>query len=158
MTELRYCVTIVLTMTERADQLHHDNAPAHSTALVQAFRLFWQSITLPRSVSPLQPIFGSLRLLAFPKAKIAVEKDKICECDSHTVRKLSQWCLTADRLAPWESDCSWMHSRSPLTGCQVTSRPRNRFLRYSKWLDTFQTALICKTVTQSTMSLILHLF
>jgi hypothetical protein len=25
------------TMTERADQLHHDNAPVHSTALVQAF-------------------------------------------------------------------------------------------------------------------------
>jgi hypothetical protein len=24
-------------MTERADQLHHDNAPAHFTALVQAF-------------------------------------------------------------------------------------------------------------------------
>jgi hypothetical protein len=24
-------------MTKRADQLHHDNAPAHSTALVQAF-------------------------------------------------------------------------------------------------------------------------
>jgi hypothetical protein len=24
-------------MTERADQLHHDNVPAHSTALVQAF-------------------------------------------------------------------------------------------------------------------------
>jgi hypothetical protein len=24
-------------MTERADQLHHDNAPAHSTALVKAF-------------------------------------------------------------------------------------------------------------------------
>jgi hypothetical protein len=24
-------------MTEQADQLHHDNAPAHSTAVVQAF-------------------------------------------------------------------------------------------------------------------------
>jgi transposase len=24
-------------MTERADQLHHDNVPAHSTALMQAF-------------------------------------------------------------------------------------------------------------------------
>jgi hypothetical protein len=24
-------------MTERADQLHHDDVPAHSTALVQAF-------------------------------------------------------------------------------------------------------------------------
>ena len=26
-------------------------------------------------------------------------------------------------------------TRSPLTGCQVTSRPRYRFSRYSKWLD-----------------------
>ena len=32
--------------------------------------------------------------------------------------------------------------RSPLTGCQVTSRPHDWFLRYSKWLDTFWTALI----------------
>jgi len=24
-------------MTEQADQLHHDNVPAHSTALVQVF-------------------------------------------------------------------------------------------------------------------------
>jgi hypothetical protein len=31
---------------------------------------------------------------------------------------------------------------SPLTGCQVTSRPRDRFSRYSKWLDTFQTDLV----------------
>ena len=29
--------------------------------------------------------------------------------------------------------------RSPLTACQVTSRPRYRFWRYSKWLDTFWT-------------------
>jgi hypothetical protein len=32
--------------------------------------------------------------------------------------------------------------RSPLTGCQVTSRARDRFSRYSKWLDTFRTALV----------------
>ena len=31
--------------------------------------------------------------------------------------------------------------RSSLTGCQVTSRPRDRFSRYSKWSDTFRTAL-----------------
>ena len=30
--------------------------------------------------------------------------------------------------------------RSTLTGCQVTSRPRDRFSRYSKWLDTLPTA------------------
>ena len=67
-------------------------------------RLFWQSITSPRSVSPhphpLQPRFGSLRLLAFPKAVIAVEREEICEYDSHTVHKLSQVRLIADWLAP----------------------------------------------------------
>jgi len=82
-------------MTERVEQLRHNNAPAHPIALVQAF---WQSITLPRSVSPppLQPKFVSLRLLAFPKAKIAVERDVICDCDGHTVHKLSLRRLTAD--------------------------------------------------------------
>jgi len=58
----------------------------------------------------LQPRFGSLRLLAFPKAKIAVERE-ICECDCNTVHELSQRLLTADWLAPGESDCSRMHSR-----------------------------------------------
>ena len=36
--------------------------------------------------------------------------------------------------------------RSPLTGCQVTSRPHDRFSRYSKWPDTFRTALTFTTV------------
>jgi len=34
-----------------------------------------------------------------------------CECDSHIVHKLSQWCLTADWLAPQESDCSQIRSK-----------------------------------------------
>ena len=34
-----------------------------------------------------------------------------CECDGHTVHKLSQRRLTADWLAPGESDCSRMHSK-----------------------------------------------
>jgi len=42
-------------MTDRADQLHHDNAPAHFTALMQFF--LWggggQSIISLRSASPL---------------------------------------------------------------------------------------------------------
>ena len=44
-----------------------------------SYRLFWQTTTLPRSVSPLQPRFGSPRLVTFPKAKIAVEREVICE-------------------------------------------------------------------------------
>jgi hypothetical protein len=58
----------------------------------------------PGPSAPLQPRFGSLQLLAFPKAKIAIGREEICECNSHTVHKL----LTADWLAPWESDCSWI--------------------------------------------------
>jgi len=53
-------------MTERADQLHHHDAPAHSTALVQ---LFVKASHQPGFSVTLQGIFGSLRLLAFPKAK-----------------------------------------------------------------------------------------
>ena len=87
-------MTVAFTMTEGAHQLHHDNAPAHSTALVQGS--FWQSIPSPKSVTLLQPRFGSLLLLAFPKAKITVEREETFECDGHTVNKLSQRRLTAD--------------------------------------------------------------
>jgi hypothetical protein len=61
--------------------------------------------------APLLPRFGSLRLLVFPKAKIAVEKEEICECDGPAEHKLSQRRLTADWLAPRESDCSRTHSK-----------------------------------------------
>jgi len=94
-------------MTERADQLHYDNAPAHSTAIVQVF--FGKASHHPGMSAPLQPIFVSL--LAFPKAEIAIEREEICECNGHTVHKLNPRCLTANLLAPWESDCSWMHSK-----------------------------------------------
>jgi len=52
-----------------------------------------------------------MRLLSFPKDKFAIEREEICEFDGHTVHKLSQWRLTADWLAPRESDYSRMHSK-----------------------------------------------
>ena len=74
-------------------------------------RLLWQSITSPQSVSPPTDQICSLRLLAFPKAKITVEMEEICVCDDYTVRKLSQRRPTADWLAPRESDSSQMSSK-----------------------------------------------
>jgi hypothetical protein len=73
-------------MTERAYELHRDEAPAHSMALMQAF-LAKHHIT--QVCPPLQPRFGSQQLLAFPKAEIAIGREEICECDSQTVPKLS---------------------------------------------------------------------
>ena len=80
--------------------------------------------------------FCSMRLLVFHKSKIAVERKKICEFDRHTVHKFSQRRLTADWLSPRKSDCSRMRSKISSAGRQVTSRPHDRFSRYSKWLDT----------------------
>ena len=65
----------------------------------------------PGLSAPLQPRFGSLLLLVFPKAKIAFERKEISEYDGHTVYKLSQRRLTTDWLAPRESDCSQTHSK-----------------------------------------------
>jgi len=73
-------------------------------------RRFWQNIASPRSVSPpYSPDLAPCWLLAFPKAKIAFEREEICECDGHTVHKFNQ--LTADWLAPRESECSRMRSK-----------------------------------------------
>jgi hypothetical protein len=65
----------------------------------------------PGLSAPLQPRFGSLLILSSPKVKIAFEREEICECDGHKVYKLSQRRLTADWLAPRESDCSRMQSK-----------------------------------------------
>jgi len=73
---------------------------------------FYSKTSHYRGVSaPLQTRFGFLRLLGFPKAKFAIESEEIGKCDGHTVHKLSQLRLTADWLAPLESDCSWKHSK-----------------------------------------------
>jgi len=49
-----------------------------------------------------------------------------CERNGHTVRKLSRRRLTADWLAPWDSDCSWTHSKVSsewLPSCIKAIRP-----------------------------------
>jgi hypothetical protein len=82
------CMIVALRMTERADQLPHDSAPAHSKSLVQDF-LAKHRITQVCQPN-LEAGYGLLRILAFLKTKIAVENKEICECDGHTVHKLSQ--------------------------------------------------------------------
>jgi hypothetical protein len=81
-------------MTERADKRICINAPAHSTALVQAL------IAKHRIIEGYQHLYSPdlvpCDLWFFPKTKMAVESEEIGECDGHTVHKLSQRRLTAD--------------------------------------------------------------
>ena len=101
------------------DRCIHNDPASRTANLHQCARpfysshtgFFWQTSHQPGLSAPLKPRFVSLRLLVFPKAKTAVEKKEICECNGHTVHKLSQRRLTADWLAPRESDCSRMHSK-----------------------------------------------
>ena len=65
-----------------------------------------------------------------------------CECDGHTVHKLSQRRLTADWLAPRESDCSRMRSKVSsdwLPSYIKVTRPVVEILK----MATFRTALVC---------------
>jgi len=79
-----------------------------------------------------------MRLLAFPKTKIAVEREKIREYDGHTVHKLSQRRLTADWLAPPESDCSRMHSKVSSDRLQSYIKATGRFLKIFKMAGYFK--------------------
>jgi len=80
----------------------------HLSILQLSCRLFLEKHHITKIC---QPPYSSLRLLVFPKAKTGIESEEMCECDGHTVHKLSQRGLTADWLAPWESDCSQMRSK-----------------------------------------------
>ena len=128
-------------MTERADQLQHDNTPAHSTALVQVFYFVGAKHHITQVCQPpLQPRFGSLRLLAFPIAKIAVGREEICQCECHT-NSVNCVSLPTDQPHGKVTVHEWRVRSSP-TGCQVTPRPRDWISRYTKWLNTFRTALV----------------
>jgi hypothetical protein len=86
LTQLVYCVSVAFTVTERAD--HTMRLPI----LQLSYRLFFggKASHHPGLSALLQPMFGFLRLPAFPKAKIAFENDEVNECDGHTVHKLGQ--------------------------------------------------------------------
>jgi hypothetical protein len=62
------------------------------------------------------------------------------EYDGHTLHKRSQRRRTADWLAHGRVTVYRCTVRASLTGCQVTSRPLDRFSRYAKWTNTFRTA------------------
>ena len=97
-------------MTARADRLHHDNATAHSTALVHGFSAKDHITQVCQPPSPQSPDLAPCDFWLFPKLKSPL-KGRRCDCDGHTVHKLSQQRLTADWLASRESECSRMRSK-----------------------------------------------
>ena len=56
--------------------VHHDNASVHASRLMQSF---WWNMKSSRWLSPLQPRFGALQLLAFPQTKVNCESKEISD-------------------------------------------------------------------------------
>lgn len=57
-------------------QLLHNNVPAHASCA----EFFGETSNHPGDSAPIQPGFGALRLLAFPNAKITLEREEISDC------------------------------------------------------------------------------
>jgi len=72
--------------------------------------------------------------------------EEICECDGHTVLKLTQRRLTADLLAPRESDCSRMHSKVSsnwLSSYIKATRPVREIFRMVGYLPDSPIVCVC---------------
>jgi len=67
------------------------------------FFFFGKASHHPGLSAPLQPIFGSLWLWAFPKAKIAVEMEEICECSHHSsqAQSTASHCWLTSPMGEW---------------------------------------------------------
>ena len=68
--------------------IDQDNAPTHASHLLQFFR---ETSNHPSDSAPLQPTFGALRLLAFPKTKTTFERKRfqaIAEIQENTKGQL----------------------------------------------------------------------
>ena len=139
MTELVYCAAVAFTMTERADHLHHDNAPAHSTTLVHVFFFLTKHHITQACQPPYIPRLAPRDFWLFPKLQSPLKRSSV----NATVKlhKLSQQRLSAERLAPRESDCSRMRSKVSSDWVPNYIKATRPVLEIFKWLDTFRTAL-----------------
>jgi len=100
--------TLWLSHSQWPSQQISEYSSMRLSILETSWRIFGITWHHPDLSAPLQHRFGSLRTYGFPKAKITLESEEICECDRHTVHKTGQRRLTADWLAPRESNYSRM--------------------------------------------------
>ena len=118
---------------------------AHSCIMFHA-EFFGEASNHPDDSAPLQSKFGALWLLAFPKAKIAFEREEISDCQWDSGK--FNWAANSD----WEN-CV----RSQGAYCEedwgvivlctvflVSYIFFNKCLFHSTWLDTFWTNLVYK--------------
>ena len=117
-----------------------DIAPAHSTALVQAFlaKHHIAQVCQPPYIPDLAPC----NFWLFPELKSLVKGKRLVNA---TVTQYTSSINGVSLPTGQPHGIVTVHRcavMSPLSGCQITSRPPDQFSRYWKWMNTFQTALV----------------
>jgi hypothetical protein len=105
-------------MWERAAQLHHDNAPAHSTALVQAFFFFAKHYITQVCQPPYSPDLAPCNFWLFPNLKSPLKGRRLVNA---TVTQYTSSVNGVSQPTDWPHGRVTVHGctvRSPLTGCQ----------------------------------------
>ena len=103
-------------------------------------RVFWQNMKSPRWLSLLQPTFGALWLLAFPKTEISFEMEEISDCQRFRKIWWGSWWRLAElcevpRCLLWRG----LRHHCPVYNVFV-SYSIIVSISHSAWLDTFWTA------------------
>ena len=118
---------------------------------------FWgggQSITSPRSIGPhYNPDLTPCDFWLFPNLKSPLKGRRFVNATVPQYTGSVNGVLLPTDKPHGRVTVQEYTVRSLLTGCQVTSRPRDRFSRYSKWLHTFRTALVRNSPISSHQSL-----
>ena len=122
--------------------LNHDNVPPHASCLLQSFLVKCQitQVTQP----PLQPRFGALWLLAFPKTKITFEIEEISDHQWDSGKYYGaadgdwQNCVRTQGTTLKGTEVSLSYAQCFL---YLVSSSINVSIFHITWLDTFWTDL-----------------
>ena len=123
-------------------QLHHNNVPTHASHLV---KFFGETSNPPGDSASLQPRFGTLWLLAFPKTKITFERKEISGHQWDSGKKwLGNWWQLGEL---WEVPrcLLWKGTEASLSYVQMflVSSLLIVSIFHVMWLDIFWTNLVC---------------
>ena len=112
----------------------------HTRSCITLRAVFWQNTKSSKWCSPLQPRFGTLWFLAFPKTEITFEREEIFQenvTGQLMVIGRTVWGPKGPTLKGTEASLSYVQCFLHLVSSSI-----NVSIFDSTWLDTFWTALV----------------
>ena len=126
------------------------HAHSHITSFTEFFGETWNH---PSDSAPLQPIFGAMQILAFPKTKIMFEREEISDHHWELQENTMEQLMAIERTV-WgpkvpilkRTEVSWFYVQSFL---YLVSVSINVSIFHYSWLDTFCKDLVYLKITTS---------